>query len=141
VISEQEVSEYFHLRLRGFDSRDGLEGPLGDRRSAVSRRTPAGLRLKDFAEEIHNRGVRGSFGGLGFPRGGGMAEITWSAGTRRACLPKPRRRQVRRPTLPFLKAPLGPRAISTVCSRYPPSPRLRRAGAATGAPSWPSTAT
>lgn len=65
------------------------------------------LPLDGLAEELDTRGVRGSFGGLGLPRGGGTAETTASAGTRR----------VRVPTLPFSKAPLGPRAISTVCSR------------------------
>jgi hypothetical protein len=66
-----------------------------------------GLRLDGFAEELDHRGVLGSLGGLGLPLGGGTALTTRSAATRR----------FRTPMLPFSKAPLGPRAISTVCSR------------------------
>ena len=51
------------------------------------------------------RGVLGSLGGFGLPRRGGMPLITESVGTRR----------VRALMLPISKAPLGPRAISTVC--------------------------
>ena len=60
-----------------------------------------------FRRSSTTRGVLGSFGGLGLPRRGGTALTTRSAGTRR----------VRVPMLPFSKAPLGPRAISTACSR------------------------
>lgn len=53
------------------------------------------------------RGVLATFGGFGVPRWSGAALTTLSAASQR----------VRAPTLLFSKAPLGPRAISTVCSR------------------------
>ena len=77
----------------------GLVGDLAGRQE--------GLPLDGLAEESTTRGVLGSLGGLGLPRQGGMVLTIWSAGARR----------VRVPTLPFSKSPLGPRAISTVCSR------------------------
>ncbi len=46
-------------------------------------------------------------GGYGFPRGGNVAPTTRAMSTRR----------VRAPMFPFSNAPLGPREISTVCSR------------------------
>ena len=53
------------------------------------------------------RGVRGALGAFRLRTRGGRALMTRSAATRR----------VRVPMLPFSKAPLGPKAISTVCSR------------------------
>ena len=64
------------------------------------------LPLDSLAQEFDDPGVLGSLGRFGLPRHGGTALTTRSAGTRR----------VRVPMLAFSKAPLGPRAISTVCS-------------------------
>jgi len=53
------------------------------------------------------RGFLGSLGGLGLLRLGRVALTILSGATRR----------VSAPILPFPKAPLGPREISTICSR------------------------
>ena len=78
-------------------------------------------RSRAFRRSSTTRGVLGSLGGLGLPRQTGTALTIRSEATRR----------VRAPTLPFPNAPLGPSAISTVCSRH----------AALGAPSGPPAAT
>jgi len=62
VISEQEVSEYFHLRLRGFDSRDGPQRPLRDRRlmDHVGEGQDLLLDLGREAKEAHDLGDAGA---------------------------------------------------------------------------------
>ena len=66
------------------------------------------LPLDGLTQEFDDLGgVLESLGGFGLPRRGATALTTRSAGTRR----------VRMPMLVFSKAPLGPRAISTVCFR------------------------
>ena len=65
-----------------------------------------GLSQRALLSQLSKRPIEGNHESFGLSRAGGMALTIWSAGTRR----------VRVPMLPFSKAPLGPRATSTVCS-------------------------
>jgi hypothetical protein len=104
-------------RARVIPSRRAMAAWLGaspDSRSACHSRA--------LRRSSTTRGIRGSFGGLGFPRGGGMAEVTWSAGTRR----------VRQPTLPFSKDLFGEpflRPHHGGTAPFNTSPARRRPGA------------
>jgi hypothetical protein len=63
--------------------------------------------LDGLVEELDHKGVLGFLEGLGSLQCGGTALTTHSGFTRR----------VGAPAFPFSNAPLGPRAISTFCSR------------------------
>ena len=72
------------------------------RRAARGSRATARVDNRQRAEPVHQGSVRGLAG----PRSLNVGQ-PGAAGTRR----------VRVPMLPFIKVPLGPRAISTVCAR------------------------
>ena len=103
---------FLDLRSKAHEAQDLCYPSTGDSLLAGNIRLSgnlagfqAGLPFDGFSEEFDDSGILGTLAGLGLP--GGTALTIRLGGAR----------SLRAPMLPFSNAPLGPRAISTVCSR------------------------